>query len=139
MSDRTPNEPRGFSPGFFLHLLVFVVFLSLWTWKLLEPYPVPESVRGGLASAGLSYVAAKSLHLGGYAFLTVLGATLSRRWQWWVVAFLMLHGVGTEIGQTFVRNRTGTVTDVLIDWVGIGAGVLVVRWWNSPARRASEG
>ena len=44
--------------------------------------------------------------------------------------FLLLHGVGTEIGQTYVPNRTGKVTDVLIDWAGITAGLLALRWWN---------
>ncbi|HJZ60354.1 MAG TPA: VanZ family protein [Gemmataceae bacterium] len=137
-----PNESPGSSRWlrFSVQLAAFVVFLSLWTWKLLEPYPVPESVRGGLASAGLSFVAAKTLHLLVYTFLTVLGASLSRRWCWWVVAFLMLHGVTTEILQAVLPfNRTGRVTDVLIDWTGIWLGVLLIWRWNSRARRASEG
>jgi VanZ family protein len=111
-----------------LQLAAFLAFLSLWTWKLLEPHPVPDEVTAGLG-AGVKFGLAKSLHFCSYAFLTVLGGTISRRWRWWVVGLLMLHGIGTEIGQTFVPNRTGTVTDVLIDWAGIGCGV-VVAWWR---------
>jgi VanZ family protein len=34
--------------------------------------------------------------------------------------------VATEVIQTFVPNRTGKVTDVLIDWAGITLGALAV-------------
>jgi VanZ family protein len=114
------------------HSLIFVVFLSLWTWKLLEPHPVPEDLQDELNRAGLSFVAAKSLHAAGYAFLTILAATLPapQRWRYFLVGMLVLHGVATEIGQTFVPNRTGRVYDVLIDWVGITAGVGLVWWWG---------
>ena len=121
----SPHEPRGSSPRFLAHLLAFVVLLAVWTWKLLEPYPVPESVTRGL-SGDWHFILAKSLHAGVYAFLTVLGVTLSRRWRWrwWVVGLLMLHGVATEVLQYVMAvGRTGKVTDVLIDWAGITAGL----------------
>ena len=114
-----------------LHLIAFLVLLALWTWKLLEPHPVPDSVTRGLG-AEWNLIIAKTLHAGVYAFLTVLGVTLSPRWKWWLVGFLMLHGIGTEIGQTYVPNRSGKVTDVLIDWGGIGCGLVV--WWCSVRR-----
>ncbi len=114
---------------------LFLVLLALWTWKLLEPSPVPESLKLSLASIWdlLPYVAAKCLHAGGYATLTALAWVWAptRRWKWVAVAFMMLHGVGTEIGQTYVPNRTGKVSDVLIDWTGITAGLLAVRrFWR---------
>jgi len=112
---------------FLFHMGSFVLFLSLWTWKLLEPHPVPEELRERLA--GFDFAAAKTLHAGGYAFLAVLAATLpvARFWRWCLLGFLVLHGAATEIGQTFVPNRTGRVYDVLIDWCGIALGVLAVR------------
>lgn len=116
-----------------LHLIAFLVLLAFWTWKLLEPHPVPESVTGGL-SAELKLILAKTLHAGVYAVLTLLAITLSPRWKWWLVGFLMLHGIGTEIGQTYVPNRSGKMTDVLIDWAGIGCGVLAV-WGFCRLRR----
>jgi VanZ family protein len=111
---------------------IFLVFLGLWTWKLLEPQPVPEELQAGLDEAGLSFFAAKCLHAAGYAFLTAFAFILPvpRRWSWCIVAFLALHGVGTEIGQTFVPNRTGRVRDVAIDWLGIGLGLAAVHGWR---------
>jgi VanZ family protein len=120
-----------------LHFFAFLVLLALWTWKLLEPIPVPESVTGGL-SADLKFILAKTLHAVVYAILTILGITLTQRWKWWLVGFLLLHGVGTEIGQTFVPNRSGSVRDVLIDWVGIGCGVGMVWWFRRLRLRGKE-
>jgi len=93
----------------------------------LESNPVPESVTRGL-SLDATFLLAKMLHAGVYAFLTVLAGLLPvrRRYFWLTVAMLALHAIGTEIGQTFVRNRSGSVRDVLIDWLGIGLGLLVV-------------
>lgn len=117
---------------FAIHFTVFLVFFGLWTWKLLESHPVPDEISEGLASAGLSFVAAKTLHASGYAFLTVLVLTLPAplHWRRFLVGLLVLHGVGTEIGQTYVPNRTGKVRDVLIDWLGIALGCLVVYAWR---------
>jgi VanZ family protein len=118
---------------FYLHTLTFLVFLGLWTWKLLEPHPVPEELSEGLAALELNYLAAKSLHAGGYAFLTVLAGTLPvpQRWRYFLIGLLICHGVASEIGQYLMEvGRTGRVSDVLIDWVGITAGVLVIRWWD---------
>ena len=126
--------------GLGFHLLTFLLFLSLWTWKLLEPTPVPEAVTAGW-SLEFKLVAAKSLHVAGYAFLTVLAATLPapRRWRVSLVGFLVLHGVGTEIAQYVMDvGRHGCVEDVLIDWVGIALGMLLVRWSNRRRRGASE-
>ena len=105
--------------------VVFAAFLGLWTWKLLEPHPVPEELAAQLGS-DWKFVLAKSLHAGAYAFLTVLVFALPvpRRWHWVLVVVLALHGAATEFGQTFVPNRTGTKRDVIIDWVGIALGCL---------------
>ncbi|MBP3959161.1 VanZ family protein [Gemmata sp. G18] len=103
---------------------MFALFLGLWTWKLLEPIPVPEALVGRLGD--WKFYAAKLLHAGAYAFLTVLAVTLPlpRYWRWYFVGLLALHGGATEIGQTFVPSRTGSVRDVAIDWVGISLGLL---------------
>ena len=118
--------------------VLFAGLLFVWTWKLLEPNPVPEQVRELLSWWDwLPFLAAKTLHAGGYATLAVLAgvAAPSRCWKLAALAFLLLHGVGTEIGQTFVPNRSGRVRDVLIDWAGIAAGVgLGWRWWREAFR-----
>ena len=43
------------------------------------------------------------------------------------IAFMVLHGIGTEIGQTYVPNRVGSVKDVLIDGAGVLIAVALVR------------
>ncbi len=118
---------------------VFLIFLGLWTWKLLEPYPVPEALEREI-STDWKFALAKSLHASAYAFLTVLAAflPLRRPYFWLVVAVLALHGVGTEIGQTYVPNRHGCVRDVLIDWFGVGMGLLFLLGCRSGWRTATK-
>jgi VanZ family protein len=114
------------------HRAVFTVLLTLWTWKLVVPHPVPEELRDRLADAGLSLPAAKALHLGGYALLAFLAATLPapRRWRVGLVLMLFAHGVATEVIQTYVPNRTGKASDVLIDWNGIALGTVAAQLWG---------
>lgn len=114
--------------------VVFAVFLGLWTWKLLQPVPVPEALTAELG-ADWRFLLAKCLHAGAYAFLTVLAFALPvpRYWHWFLVGLLALHGAATEYGQTFVPNRSGSVRDVIIDCVGIALGVLA----SLSARRAA--
>ena len=142
MSGPDPGEPRGpfasmLSPRVFVHLLAFAAFLALLTWKLLEPRPVPEALTESLSGNWL-FILAKCFHAGAYAFMAVLAATapVARPWRAALVVLMFLHGIGTEIGQTYVPNRTGKVTDVLIDWAGITAGLVALRWWSRrPASR----
>jgi hypothetical protein len=115
---------------------VFCIALALWTWKLVEPNPLPTAWEQSL-SADWRFWLAKLAHAGVYAALTVLGRyRRSRRTRWLIVGLLLLHAVGTEIVQTFVPNRHGTLRDVLIDWLGIAAGVTFERigqwWWAAP-------
>lgn len=125
---------RRFGPPHRLipHATVFAVLLGLWTWKLVSPVPVPEEIRDGLARAGLSFAAAKTLHVLGYALLAGLAATLPvpRHWRRFLVGLLVVHGVATEVAQTFVPNRNGCVSDVLIDWAGVTLGALAAHWWG---------
>jgi VanZ family protein len=117
--------------------VVFLIFLGLWTWKLLEPKPVPEAIEQQIP-VDFKFALAKSLHAGAYAFLTVLAALLPvrRPYFWAVVATLALHGVGTEIGQTYIPSRHGCVRDVIIDWTGIAFG-LAGLWAYSCLSRAA--
>ncbi|HVL14866.1 MAG TPA: VanZ family protein [Gemmata sp.] len=122
-----------------LPFVVFAVFLGLWTWKLLEPNPVPEKVTEGW-SLSRKYVAAKVLHVGAYGFLTLLAAWLPvrRNYFWGFVGLLMLHGIATEVGQSYVPNRTGSATDVGFDWLGIALALLALRWVFGPRREDSR-
>jgi VanZ family protein len=131
MSTPEPARPTPFV-WHAVHVLVLLAVLGLWTWKLLEPNPVPEAIEKRL-TGGLRFAAAKALHAGGYGLLTLLAVTLPvpTAWRWYFAGLLALHGVATEIGQTFVPGREGCVRDVLIDWGGVCAAVGVwcaTRW-----------
>jgi hypothetical protein len=108
---------------------LFLPGLALWTWKLLAPNPVPEQVLDLIGFWNwLPFILAKCLHAGGYAFLTLTGGIAAGRRFWpGLVVFMFLHGIGTEIGQTYVPNRHGCVRDVLIDTGGVLASALILR------------
>jgi VanZ family protein len=110
-----------------LPFAVFLFFLGLWTWELLAENPVPESVSRAIPNEWKFWLA-KGLHVAAYAFLTVLAWLLPvpRVFFWLVIAGLVLHGIGSEFGQTFVPGRSGSTRDVLLDWGGIGLGLLVL-------------
>lgn len=110
--------------------VAFAALLALWTWKLVEPNPFP-AVQAALSFWDwLPYAAAKSLHAGAYGFLTLFALWLARRapWSRVAVAGMALHGVGTEVAQTYVPGRHGCIQDVLIDWSGVAAAALLWRW-----------
>ena len=109
--------------------LTFAVGLTLWTWKLLDPHPVPDEVRAALGYwAWLPFLAAKGLHFTGYALLTVAGQlAVPRRTRLAVAVLMVAHGAATEVGQTYVPNRDGNVRDAAIDAAGVAAGTLLLR------------
>lgn len=110
-------------------LIVFCVILSVWTYLLLIPNPVPPGVNDLLGFwEHAKFVAAKSLHASCYGFLTLVGcAAFGWRRVKWVALAMVAHGAVTEYGQTFVPNRTGTVQDVFIDAAGVTVAYLLVR------------
>lgn len=109
--------------------LTFAVGLAVWTWKLLDPHPIPDGVKAALGFwEWLPFLAAKGLHLAGYALLAVAGQfAVPRRSRLVVAALMVAHGVATEVGQTYVPNRHGNWRDVLIDAAGVAAGTLLLR------------
>ena len=119
-----------------LPFVVFTIFLGLWTWKLLEPNPVPEKMTEGW-SLSRKFVAAKALHVCGYGFLTLLAAWLPVRRAYFAatVGMLALHAIGTEIGQNYVRNRHGSALDVGFDWLGIALALVALRVCRGYLRR----
>ena len=124
-----------------LHATALAAILALWTYLLLAPEPVPEVLPGDYSwfdKEMAKFLLAKSLHLSAYAFLAAFGGSLfpsaRGRWMYWGV--LVLHGIGTEIGQTYVPNRHGCVRDVLIDAAGIAVGAWALRWHASRGTEA---
>jgi hypothetical protein len=106
--------------------------LAGWTAALLTTAPVHVSRQ--VLPSDLRLVAAKTLHVGAYAFLTAaLTWLVPRGWRWWLLAFLSLHACATEVLQRWVPQRTGSPWDVAIDHAGITLG-LACTWpgWFRP-------
>ena len=106
--------------------------VAVWTVALTTTYPahVKEAViphdPGGVPVA-------KVLHVAAYAFLAGYGLWLrpAGAWRWLLPIFLLEHAVATEFVQLFVPERTGLVSDVVIDHGGIALGVACAwPWWG---------
>jgi VanZ family protein len=117
-----------------LRLALWVLWVAVWTVALLTPWP--ERASREILPPETGYPASKMLHVAAYAFLTAtlpwLGPPGGRRW--WLVALLALHGGGTEFLQQWVPDRTGSLTDVGFDLVGIALG-LACTWKAWPTFR----
>lgn len=119
-----------------LRLGLFIPAVAVWTYLLLEPKPVPDVILEGIGWFDwemLHFLLAKTLHLTAYAILAIIGGPLlSRPRRWLIFAGLILHGIGTEIGQMYVPNRFGCVRDMVIDAVGVSLGALALNRFRSP-------
>src|SRR3954452_6903504 len=116
------------------HVFVFAFALTAWTVALLSPVP-HDSARKVLGSDWGVFLFAKTVHVGTYAVLTVLGGTAAafgRRW-WWVLPGLVAHGGLTEYLQGFV-GRGSRIEDVGLDSLGIAIGGLVVLTFRAVTR-----
>ena len=114
--------------------LLFFPALAYWAWLLVKPKPFAEVANRLAAWHELAlYLASKGLHFGVYAALALVAVFgWSRPWRGRMVAVVAAHAVLTEIAQYlgnewYASGRTGNVKDVLIDWAGIAAGLLVAR------------
>ncbi len=115
---------------------IYLLLLAVWTWLLLKPEPVPESLVGSVPwfdPATLFFLLAKAAHLSVYAGFAFLGGWLlpSRRARLWLAMALILHGIASEIGQMvgaahFDTKRHGCIRDMLIDAVGVATGTWLV-------------
>ncbi len=93
----------------------FVLLLIVWTWKLVEPNPVPAALEEEL-SADWRFWLSKAVHFGMYFILFLLGTWgVGPRWRWGVAGLLLIHAGLTELIQTWVPHRHGSLRDVFID------------------------
>ncbi len=113
-------------------LALWLLCLGAWTAALLTPHPARASRQ--VLSPATGYPAAKTLHVAAYACLAGVIPWLGLRGgrRWWLVALLSLHAAATELFQRWVPERTGSLTDVGIDHLGILLGLLCT-WtaWRS--------
>jgi hypothetical protein len=117
-----------------LHISAFFVALTVWTVALLSPVP-HDSAKKLLGSDWGVFLFGKTLHVGIYTALAILGGTATafgRKWVW-VLPALVVHGGVTEYFQQFV-GRTARIEDVGLDSIGIAVGGLIAWGYRSFTR-----
>jgi VanZ family protein len=110
--------------------IAWLVFLAAWTAALLHPRPI--QIDEGDISPDSQFYLAKALHVTAYAFCAALTAALPlrRTWRRAVLLLLGLHAIGTELAQTLVPPRSGSVRDMLLNLLGLALGALLTRrYW----------
>ncbi len=110
---------------------------AVWPIRKLKPHPRQSDTFPDLSEADMK---ANGLQHPVEIFPdgTILAGLLpiQRLHFWVVVAFLVLHGIATEVGQSYVAGRHGSLRDVLIDWAVVGIGLLflaVLKSWHRSA------
>jgi VanZ family protein len=123
--DLLKNNPR-------LCWLVWFGFVALWTTGLV--FPMPEQ-RFSVEETTRRFLVGKAVHVAAYAVMTMLSGYLRLpiRFRLLLLFFLMFHAAVTEFIQLSVSNRSGTLQDVVLDHLGILAG-LMLSWqsWSKP-------
>ncbi|NDH05973.1 VanZ family protein [bacterium] len=113
------------------------LLLVLWTIGLLRPEPI--QMQHELISPALGWVTAKGLHLGVYALLAFFASNLPGTYSNKLICCVILvaHAFATEFLQQWVKERTGSLSDVAIDLLGValGLGVWKLYRWFGPAKK----
>ncbi len=113
------------------------LIVGVWTAGLLTSSPA--QIGKEMIPLGTYLPISKLVHVAAYAFLAFcLPWIASRRWRWLLLAFLSLHAAGTEYLQQFVPGRTGQISDVVIDHIGLLLA-LALTWKHwLPRARSSQ-
>jgi hypothetical protein len=130
---QSPDEPER-KPRRALRELIWLVYFVAWTCALLMPMP-QNSMGAWEWVADHKYVIAKTLHVLAYALLAVLSGALRVpcRFRWILLFVIMVHAPVTELLQLHVEGRTGALSDVGLDHLGIALGLLLTwKWWSDP-------
>lgn len=121
------------------HAICFFLCLTLWTVGLLMPVPRDSASKVLGGDSGM-HLFGKSLHVGAYVFLTLLGGSMAmaRGQRWLLLGALSFHAFATEFLQQFA-NRGASWRDVGLDHLGIAIGVAVGWcWWRGLLPRPTE-
>ena len=98
-----------------------------WAALIFGLSSVPD-LSSGLG--GWDLVLRKLAHAAEYGILGALVVRALRRWSW-ALALGVAYAVSDEIHQSFVPGRQGSPLDLLIDSVGVIAGVVfAARRWS---------
>lgn len=113
---------------------IWCLGLLVWTALLVAPNPTTELGLDDVL-AEYKYAAAKTLHVVAYGCMAFFAGWLRTpmRYRWGLVFVLMAHGTVTELIQTQIEGRTGTLRDVGYDHAGVCLGLLLGwKWWTAP-------
>ena len=121
---------------------IWTVCTFTWTLLLFVPVPAGDPWMIGEISFNVKFFISKTAHLCA-SFLTMFAGWLSApmRYRFVLILFLMAHATLTELLQHAfaVLGRSGSLTDVAIDHLGIVIGVgLTWRWWVARSMNASD-
>lgn len=99
------------------------ILLVLWTIGLLRPEPI--QMQHHLIHPSLGWIIAKGLHLAIYALLAFSASLLPASPAFNLSCFIILlaHAFATEFLQQCVKERTGSLSDVVIDLCGVALGL----------------
>ncbi len=115
------------------------LILILWTIGLLRPEPI--HLQHQLIPSPLGWIIAKGLHLGVYAVLAFFASLLPGSSSFKLICFiiLMVHAFATEFLQQWVKERTGSLSDVAIDLLGVALGLAlrILYCWFTPALQSN--
>jgi len=112
--------------------LAWGLYVLLLTTALVLPAAAVGNWPGQL-SQDQKKIIAKTGHVCAYALMTILSGWLRLpvRFRLLLLFFLMAHAAATEWIQLNVSHRSGTVQDVVLDHLGIAAGLIVSwKWWS---------
>lgn len=105
-------------------------------------YDILQKIKINIDYLTLSTIIRKGAHVFEYLILSLLvtklfyDSSLSTKY-FLIYSFLisLLVSITDETIQTFVRGRSGSITDVGIDSIGIIAGILIVIWIHKIIRK----
>lgn len=112
--------------------LIWTLFCVAWTAALVAPVPSTDGLPMGEFLDSRRVLVAKAVHVVAYAMFAMLSGWLpvAPRWRLLLMYLLMVHAVATEFTQLHLSYRSGTLSDVLWDHLGIAIGFgLSWRWW----------
>ncbi len=118
--------------------VIWTVFAIAWTVSLEAPVPVPEPDPDAIVKVTLKVLFTKSVHVAAYAVFAMLSAwpRVPLRYRLLMIFFLMAHATATEMVQEAMHEhwgRTGKLSDVAFDQVGILIGLMIGwKWWTRP-------
>jgi VanZ family protein len=113
---------------------VWLLFFVLWTYLLCSSVPRQAEEAAEHIHFSRREWLAKFVHLAGYGLFAALGGWLRVPWRFRapLLFVVMAHATVTELIQEHVPRRSGKLTDVGFDNLGVLLGMaLSWKWWTA--------